>query len=150
MVTPRVEKQASTIPRRPGEEERKGEGRVRPRRGRLPSYLRLRAGPASLGRAPPPPPPPAALGLPPHATCAIGPAPSLPWPAVLRRSVVHPSATASRASRRGSAQATSDCQGRRLGHYACALRQISAFCGAEPLRLRSYPSSPRGAHSREE
>jgi hypothetical protein len=89
LPTPRCQASGALAPRnqpRPPEGSRAREGRVRPRRGRPPGYLRRRAGPASLGRAPPP----AALGLSPHATRAIGPAPSLPWPAVLRRSVCPP------------------------------------------------------------
>lgn len=153
---------------RPGTARRGGEGRVRPRRGGPPGYLRRRAGPASLGRAPPPP---AALGLPPHATCDIGRAFSLPRPAVLRRSVRPPVSDSPRAP--GDDEGRSGRQARLcsgnfrlpgtaasnnspspVGHRACAARLIRDFCGwrqiipetrSRKLRLRRYPSSPRGA-----
>ena len=70
-----------------GTARRGGDGRVRQRRGGPLGYLRRRAGPALLGRVPPPR---AALGLPPHATCGIGPVSSLPQPTALRRAVRPP------------------------------------------------------------
>lgn len=152
---------------RPGTARRGEEGRVRPRPRGPPGYLRRRAGPASLGRAPPPP---AAVGLPPHATCDIGRAFSLPQPAVLRRSVRPPVSDSPRAlgdDEGRSGRQVRRCSGNfrlpgtaasnnspsRVGHCACAARQIRDSCGwrqiipetrSRKLRLRSYPSSPRG------
>lgn len=132
---------------RPGTSRRGGEGRVRPRRGGPPGYLRRRAGPASLGRGPPPP---AALGLPPHATCAIGPAFSLPLPAVLRQLVRPPVSDSPRApgddeGRSGRpaglysgnfrlpGAAASNNSPSRVGHCACAARLIGVFCRSEAV-----------------
>ena len=137
------------------------EGRVWPRPGGPPGYLRRRAGPASLGWAPPP----AALGLPPHATRAIGPALSLPWPAVLRRAFCPPvsdSPTAPGDDEGPSGRPAGICSGNfrlpgaaasnnspsRLGHRACAARLIRDLCRSQTAASNnSQDTEPEAARA---
>lgn len=152
LTAPAAETQNLAVPGPPGGEEKGGP----------PGYLRRRAGPASLGRAPPPP---AALGFPPHATCAIGPAFSLPLPAVLGQLVRPPvsdSPTApgddeGRSGRpaglysgnfRLPGAVASNNSPSRVGHCACAARLIGVFCRSEAVASNnSRDTEPEAARA---